>query len=110
MPGGMPGGMGGMGGMGGPGGMAGMAQLYEHLMKDPEIGNLLKDPQTQQKFMAFFMSGGTQHADDPIIQKITTILANKFPGAGAGAGAGPKEPGSKSGPGGGTGGGSDDLD
>jgi len=91
MPGGMPGGMGGMpGGM--PGGMGGMAAIYEQLLKDPEIGVLLKDPETQKKLMGFFMSGGKQYADDPIVQKVTEVLARKVPSGGPGpvpgAGAG----------------------
>jgi len=89
MPGGMPGGMGGMpGGM--PGGMGGMAAIYEQLLKDPEIGVLLKDPETQKKLMGFFMSGGKQYADDPIVQKVTEVLARKVPTSAApGPGTGP---------------------
>jgi len=90
--GGMPG-MGGMGGMGGmPGGMGGMAAIYQQLLQDPEIGPLLKDSETQKKLMGFFMSGGKQYADDPIVQKVTEVLARKVPSGGPGpapgAGAG----------------------
>jgi len=81
----MPGGMGGM-----PGGMGGMAAIYEQLLKDPEIGVLLKDPETQKKLMGFFMSGGKQYADDPIVQKVTEVLARKVPTSAApGPGTGP---------------------
>jgi len=76
--GGMPGGMGGgMGGM--PGGMAGMNAILSQLMQDPEIANLLKDPEAQKKLMGFFMSGGAQYADDPLVKKVTEALQKKFP-------------------------------
>jgi len=32
--------------------------------------------------MGFFMSGGTQYADDPIVKKVTEALQRKFPQAG----------------------------
>jgi len=31
--------------------------------------------------MGFFMSGGTQYADDPIVKKVTEALQRKFPQA-----------------------------
>jgi len=40
--------------------------------------------------MGFFMSGGTQYADDPIVQKVAEALQRKVPQPGAG-----KPPGTK---------------
>jgi len=71
-----------------------MAAILQQLMQDPEIAVLLKDPETQKKLMAFFMSGGTQYADDPVVQKVSEVLQSKVPGA-AGAKAGGKGPGGK---------------
>jgi len=75
---------------GGPGGMGGMGAVFEQLFKDPEIGNQLKDPETQKKVMEYFMQG--KHAQDPVVQKVANSLMKKFPTAG-GAGAGPGGPG-----------------
>jgi len=71
---------------GGPGGMGGMGAVFEQLFKDPEIGNQLKDPETQKKVMEYFMQG--KHAQDPVVQKVANSLMKKFPTAGAGAGPG----------------------